>query len=529
MDLFLQYLANGLVNGSTYVLVAVGLTLIFGILGVVNFAHGEFYMIGGYAGIFAVTVLKLPVIPAIAFVLATSAVVGVAAEAILHKPMKNRDATSSIVSSFGIAVALQNAALITMGPQPQRLSLDVSKIPVLSSLPTDFGPVFLPQQRMLIPVTMVVLISLLYFVLRFTWTGRSLRAMAQHSTVARLCGVRVERVAVVTFMTGAALAGIAGMLMSSVFFVYPIVGNMVALKAFTVVILGGMGNVAGAAAAGLLLGVTESLTSAYISNSMRDIVGFVFVIAHSPVPSSGSLRQGGRKVMKAYAGSLLAVALLAIAPLGLGGYETNVLMMILFFVILAVGLDLVTGYCGQFSFATGAFYGIGAYTAAIMSRDLGSSVWVHLPAGAVVAGLFGLLLGIPALRLQGHFLAIVTIAFQTIVYLVISQWTSFTGGQVGLTMPNAGPVTLFGTRFSRFGSLRSYYWLTLVVAVICVFIAWRLVKSRLGREWVAIRDDETLASAVGLNTTRGKLTAFVAYAALAGIAGVLTAHVVARQ
>jgi branched-chain amino acid transport system permease protein len=228
--------------------------------------------------------------------------------------------------------------------------------------------------------------------------------------------------------------------------------------------------------------------------------------------------------MRAYAGSLLAVALLAIAPLGLGGYETNVLMMILFFVILAVGLDLVTGYCGQFSFATGAFYGIGAYTAAIMSRDLGSSVWVHLPAGAVVAGLFGLLLGIPALRLQGHFLAIVTIAFQTIVYLVISQWTSFTGGQVGLTMPNAGPVILFGTRLFEFGSLRSYYWLTLAVAVICVFIAWRLVRSRLGREWIAIRDDETLASAVGLNTTRGKLTAFVAYAALAGIAGVLTAH-----
>ncbi len=92
---------------------------------------------------------------------------------------------------------------------------------------------------------------------------------------------------------------------------------------------------------------------------------------------------------------------LAVAPFGLGGYETNVLMMILFFVILAVGLNLVTGYCGQFSFATGVFYGLGAYTAAIMSRDLGTSIWVHLPAGALVAGLFGLLLGIPALRLKG--------------------------------------------------------------------------------------------------------------------------------
>lgn len=228
--------------------------------------------------------------------------------------------------------------------------------------------------------------------------------------------------------------------------------------------------------------------------------------------------------MRSWLLALVAIVALAIAPFGLGGYETNVLMMILFFVILAVGLDLVSGYCGQFSFATGAFYGLGAYTAAIMSRDLGTSIWVHLPAGALVAGLFGLILGMPALRLKGHFLAIVTIAFQTIVYLVISQWTSFTGGQVGLTMPNAGPVRVFGTTLFEFGSLRSYYWLTLAMAVICLVVAWRLVHSRLGREWVAIRDDETLASAVGINTTRGKLTAFVASAALAGVAGVLTAH-----
>lgn len=278
MDLFLQYFANGIVIGSTYVLVAVGLTLIFGILGVVNFAHGEFYMIGGYAGIVAVTVLNLAALPAIAVVLAVAAIVGIAAEAILHKPMRNNDATSSIISSFGLAVALQNAALIVMGPQPQRRNLDVSKVPLLSSLPTDFGPVFIPEQRLLIPLTMVILIATLYFVLRYTWTGRSLRAMAQQSTVARLCGVRVERVAVVTFMTGAALAGIAGMMMSSIFFVFPIVGNMIALKAFTVVILGGMGSVAGAAAAGLLLGITESMTSAYLSNALRDIVGFVIVI-----------------------------------------------------------------------------------------------------------------------------------------------------------------------------------------------------------------------------------------------------------
>ncbi len=228
--------------------------------------------------------------------------------------------------------------------------------------------------------------------------------------------------------------------------------------------------------------------------------------------------------MKPYLIGLAVALVLAVAPFVLGGYETNVLMMMLFFVILAVGLDLVAGYCGQFSFATGAFYGLGAYTAAIMSRDLGSPIWLNLPAGAVVAGLFGLLLGIPALRLKGHFLAIVTIAFQTIVYLVISQWTSFTGGQVGVSLPNPAPLTAFGVTLVQLGSLRSYYWLTLAVAVICLLLAWRLAHSRLGSEWIAIRDDETLAAAVGIDTTRGKLTAFIASAALAGVAGVLTAH-----
>ena len=228
--------------------------------------------------------------------------------------------------------------------------------------------------------------------------------------------------------------------------------------------------------------------------------------------------------MKMMIGVFATLVLLALAPLGIGGYEISVLMMILFYVILAVGLDLVTGSCGQFSFATGAFYGIGAYTAAIMNRDLGTSIWLHLPAGAIVAGSFGLLLGIPALRLTGHFLAIVTIAFQTIMYLTISQWTSFTGGQVGLSLQGSNSVVIFGTKLFELSSVRSYYWLSLAVAAVCILVAWRLVNSRLGREWIAIRDDEKLAQAIGLDTTRGKLTAFVAYAALAGIAGVLTAH-----
>ncbi|QDL90533.1 branched-chain amino acid ABC transporter permease [Paroceanicella profunda] len=273
MDLFLQYLANGIVIGSAYVLVAIGLTLIFGILGVVNFAHGEFYMLGAYAGVLTVTLLGLPLIAALVVVIAFSAVLGVFAEAILHRALRERDMTSSIIASFGLAVALQNAALLTIGPRPMLLQTD------LSMLAVEFGPVYLPLPRALIPVAMVVMVGLLFAVLRYTWTGRSLRAMAQHRTVARLCGVRVERVAMVTFMVGAGLAGVSGFLMSSVLMVTPVIGNMIVLKAFTVVILGGMGDIMGAAVAGLLLGVVETMTSAYLTNGLRDIIGFVIVIA----------------------------------------------------------------------------------------------------------------------------------------------------------------------------------------------------------------------------------------------------------
>ncbi len=273
MDLLLQYLANGVVNGSNYVLVAVGLTLVFGILGVVNFAHGEFYMRGAYTGVILVTTYGWPVWAAMGGVLLVAIILGVGAEGLLHKMLKDRDATSSIISSFGLAVVLQNSALIGFGPSPMMLQTRYSTIGV------DMGPVYLPLQQLLIPVAMALLIALLYLVLRYTWTGRSLRAMAQHATVARLCGVQVRRVAIIAFIVAALLAGIAGFLMSSVYMVYPIIGNMIVLKAFTVVILGGMGNVAGAAAAGLLLGIVESLTSAYLGNGLRDIVGFVIVIA----------------------------------------------------------------------------------------------------------------------------------------------------------------------------------------------------------------------------------------------------------
>ena len=212
---------------------------------------------------------------------------------------------------------------------------------------------------------------------------------------------------------------------------------------------------------------------------------------------------------------LVAAATLAIASTVFGsGYAIHIAIVVCIYVILASSLDIVMGWTGLFSFAHAAFLGIGAYTAAILGRDFGTTFWVNLPLGMIVAGLFGFLLGLPLLRAQGHFLAIMTIAFQTIVYLVLSQWTDFTGGQYGIAVE---PVAGFTT-------LSLYFYLVLVIAVICLIAIRFLTQSRFGDALQAIRDDETLARTIGINTKAAKLVALAISSAFAGGAGVLLAY-----
>jgi branched-chain amino acid transport system permease protein len=218
------------------------------------------------------------------------------------------------------------------------------------------------------------------------------------------------------------------------------------------------------------------------------------------------------------------VALVAL-PRVANAYFLHVMIVAAIFAILASGLDLVTGYCGQFSFGQGAFYGIGAYTSALLALTLDWPVWVTLPAATIVSAGFGALLGVPSLRLAGHFLAITTIAFQVIVTLILTQWHGLTGGTAGLTgIPAPPPVRLAGTTLVAFDTPQGYYYLVLVVAAAVIGVAARLARTRLGREWCAVREDELLARTMGIDTTRIKVLAFTASAAMAGTAGSLIAH-----
>jgi branched-chain amino acid transport system permease protein len=225
------------------------------------------------------------------------------------------------------------------------------------------------------------------------------------------------------------------------------------------------------------------------------------------------------------------VALLAVAVIGPAAsgdpYIVHLMILGSLAAILAVGLNVALGFAGLFSFAQGAFYGIGAYVSALLVLRAGVGFWTGFGAAGLAAGLFGLVLGLFTIRLGGHYLAIATFAFQEIVVLVIRNWDSVTKGTQGITgVPGPAPLALPGLPPIAFTSELNYYFLVLAVLTLAVAFTWRVQTSQIGLELLAIRDDETAARAVGVRALRLKLFAFCVSAVMAGLAGSLFAHYV---
>lgn len=200
-------------------------------------------------------------------------------------------------------------------------------------------------------------------------------------------------------------------------------------------------------------------------------------------------------------------------------YILNVAVLCGIYIILTSGLNITNGYTGLFSFGHAAFYGIGAYTAGILATRYATPFWLTLPLGGIVAGLFGLAIALPTLRLRGIFLALITIGFQEIVFLVTLNWIALTRGPMGI--PGIPPPAIWGHVFRR---NHDYYYLILALVILILFLISRIIDSRLGRAFVAIREDEVAAQAVGIATFPTKVLAFVIATILAGLAGAFFAH-----
>ena len=288
MDQLLQHLLNGLVLGGTYALLGIGLTLIFGLMNVVNFAHGEFYTLGAYVTFAALTLADLNFFAALGLAIVCGLVVGAVTEFLLVRPLRRESIDTVMLVMIGVWIAMQNSELLVWGGVAKSIPHP------FSTTPLTLGGVSLAPLRLFVLVAALGLIVGAHLLIHRTRLGRAMRATFQDADTAALMGVRIRRIYTATFAIGSGLAAAAGALLGPIFIAYPSMGDLASLKAFSVVILGGLGNIAGATVGGLVLGVAEELGAGYVSSGYRDAVGFVIIIAVLLLRPSGLFARAER-------------------------------------------------------------------------------------------------------------------------------------------------------------------------------------------------------------------------------------------
>jgi branched-chain amino acid transport system permease protein len=273
LELFLDQVVNGLTLGSTYALVAIGLSLIFGIVRLINFAHGEFFMLGAYILFFASAQAQLPYPVTVLLCVAGMAAFGAVYDKLVYEPVIDRRWSAQLVATLAASVILSNAAILLFGGTQRGAPTSFSnQTLVLGSMRVSY------QRVLAIGVTVVAFFLLDQFVTR-TRVGRAMRGVSQNREAAEVLGIDIRSIALVTFAVSAGLAGLAAALVAPLQTISPTMGALLTLKAFAVVVIGGLGKVTGAIYAAFFVGLAEAFATVYISTEYKDAVAFLLMIA----------------------------------------------------------------------------------------------------------------------------------------------------------------------------------------------------------------------------------------------------------
>jgi branched-chain amino acid transport system permease protein len=271
MNELLQQIFNGLTIGSVYTLVALGLTVVFGILGIAHFAHGSLAMFGGYLTFVFSTSMGLSFFTSIAMAMPVGAVMGMLIERLAYRPVRDAPHINAFIIALGLTMMLEGGNLLLFGADQVIIQTPYQQV-------FDFGGIFVAQLRMVVIVTAVTLVAVVTVLLLKTKTGKSVRAVAQNRHAAVLMGVNVNFVSSVVFGISSALGVAAGALIGALLALAPGVGESFAVKGFAVLILGGLGSLPGAILGGLVLGVSESLAAGFLSSAYKDVISFLIMI-----------------------------------------------------------------------------------------------------------------------------------------------------------------------------------------------------------------------------------------------------------
>jgi branched-chain amino acid transport system permease protein len=302
METFFQQLVNGLSIGSIYALIALGYTMVYGVLKLINFAHSEVFMVGSFAGFYTAYQLGYSAaepgefglgraLVVLIVSIACCAALGVTIERLAYRPLRHAARLAPLITAIGVSILLQNLGVILFGANPKAFPS------ILAESRYEVGGVVITNVKIMIFAVSAVLMVALEYLVQRTWTGKAMRALSVNLAAARLMGISVNRVIAFTFVVGSALAAAGGILFGlDQAKIEPLMGVMVGLKAFVAAVLGGIGNIPGAAVGGVLIGIAEQMTAGYISADYRDAITFAILIGVLLVRPQGLL--GSVKVEK---------------------------------------------------------------------------------------------------------------------------------------------------------------------------------------------------------------------------------------
>jgi branched-chain amino acid transport system permease protein len=515
-----SYLLTGLAGASSLFLIAAGLSLIFGVTRIVNFAHGSFYMLGLYLAATLVEALgRTPIGFWGAVLLAALAVgiVGVAVEVLILRRLYAAPELLQLLATFAVVLVIKDAALWIWGPE----DLLGPRAPGLSGVVRLFGRAVPEYDLVLIALGPLVLAGLWLLLTRMRF-GRLIRAATEDREMTAALGVDQARLFTAVFALGSALAGLGGALQLPREPASLGLDLAVVADAFVVVVLGGLGSLPGAFLAALLVAELKALAIGFGFSKLTLVVEFLamaLVLAVRPQGLLGRPEAAPRAPAIAAetpipAAVWLLVAAAAALPFALGGYAAVLAIDIAILGLFAASLRWLIGPAGLVSFGHAAFFGLGAYGAGLAMLRLGWPMPLALLAAPLLAALGAFLFGLVAVRLSGVYLAMLSLAFAQIVWSIAIQWDRVTGGSNGLV--GIWPIAALASK-------PAFYALTALLVAAGLGALAMIDRSRFGRAVRAARDSPLRADALGLDVAGLRRRALVASGAFAGLAGGLFA------
>jgi branched-chain amino acid transport system permease protein len=526
LDFVIPQLLTGLAGASSLFLVAVGLTIIFGVTRIVNFSHGSLMMLGAYIGWSILT--RLPrepewfVLGILATMLCTAAI-GVVLEVVVLRRVYRAPELFQLLATFGVVLILQDVTLWLWGP----VELPLPRPRWLRGFVDILGNRFPAYDLVLIAVGPVVL-GLLWLLMNRTRWGTLVRAATLDREMVAALGVDQRLLFTSVFALGAGLAGLGGVLSLPNASANLHIDLSVITDAFVVVVVGGLGSLTGAFVASLLIGILQAFGIILVPQSTLVLVFLVMaiVLVFRPNGLMGRPQAEAREasiaspVVRAAPRALLILGTVALvlalaAPFWAGDYYLTVLTDGAVAMLFAVSLHFMMGPGGMASFGHAAWFGIGAYAAGLLAQMAGAPMPLALLAAPLAAGIVAALFGWFVVRLSGVYLSMLTLAFAQIVWAIGFQWVEVTGGDNGL-------LGLWPSGWARDPAV--YYWITLVLSVAVALLLRRMLYAPYGYALRAARDSSSRALSIGLDVSRLRMVALVIAGAAAGLSGALFSY-----